>query len=226
MRLPALALGLTLAGTTAPASVLHFDGFNCHGGSFCHDGGAIDQSYGDLTGLDVQYDADRTTAALDNMVFQKRGFKGMRGAAHSATDSASAISLVADSDHKVVLRRFSLAAFRRTEEATDVTIYDLKDNSILFSTSFDPLDPTGSTLVSGRWRSREGLRIEFGQDRFAGGIDRLRYFVRETGQRPGTRRIVVRAAPPQPAPAPVPLPASGLLLLGGLAAIALGRVRR
>lgn len=219
MKFTAAMVAAGLIAGSAQGATLNFGGTACEGGARCKNGLAIDQSFGDMSGVDVQYDADTSTAALDDMVFRRRGFTGLRGVAHSPTDTGSSITFHAQDGHRVVVRRLFVAAFG--DEMTDmqVTVTDLRNDAVLFSANEPPLTPDTATRYQGRWVSRTGLRITFGSDMFAGGVDRIRYFTRDiTGN--------ARGAGAGTTPQPVPVPASGLLLLGALGLIVAGKGRR
>lgn len=83
MRILSLILAFGMAAGAAQSATLDFSGNICGGGNACINGAKIDQSYGDIVGqVDVIYDGNRTTAALESLIYFSTN---MLSSLHSST---------------------------------------------------------------------------------------------------------------------------------------------
>lgn len=200
---------LTLATCLAPAAgatTLDFNGMICNGGQACTNGADIDQSYGDIAGVDVQYDRTPGLAGLQNFSFWAGSYSDLTNVAY-ATGGATLTFLGLGGG--VSLTSLDLGAWPNADRQLGFSVVDLASNLEVF------LSP-GNTVVSGAVRSSfllnltstAGFRITFLGDFFNGGVDNIVY---------------ASAGPVAP---PVPLPAAGWLMLAGLGALAAARRMR
>lgn len=189
----------------------HFAGDICNGGNACGNGDLIDQSFGDVAGkVDVVYDADRDTAALENLRYWSTGYATLTGVAYGAfAGGGLSIELQALAGYSVSLKGFDIAPYLGQARNTSVDIIDLSDSSSVFSQMYEPLPTGGVTSFSftgSDYTSQAGFAIWLGPDAWDVGIDNVTFEVSETA-------------------APVPLPAAGWLLLAGLGGLAAMRRR-
>ena len=209
MKTALTALALALAAGSVSAATLTFDGVIC-GGVACGNGSAIDQTYGDITGqVEVSYDADRNTAALQNVLHWSSGYETLTSVAYGNLGGGGmSIVFAAATGYDISLTGFDIAPYLDRPRNTLVQIIDLATNISLVNVTYTPLSIAGITSYVGTWTSTVGLQINLGPDAWDVGIDNIAY----------------SAVLESTVPVPIPLPATGLLLIGALAG--LGRLRR
>lgn len=201
MKIVLPALMASVLATTAPAVTLDFSGDICNGGSACFDSSTsvLDQTYGDMTGVDFTYDRDASTDAIEGAYVWTTGYEEFSNALWTDTGMTIAISMVADAGYEVTLESLGIAPYENRVANTALRIVDLFDSSEVYNSEFAPLSTAGSTTISTNVTSTVGFTIFFGPDAFNAGLGRLDYGVALSD-----------------APSPVPLPAAGLLLMAGL----------
>ena len=120
-----LAAGAIALATQAQATTitLDFSGDICNGGNACFNGSSIDQSYGDIAGqLDVVYDADRNTAALEDLLSWGTGYETLTGVAYGLSSAGGwnsagglSIELQAVAGYQVTLMSFDIAPYSQQD---------------------------------------------------------------------------------------------------------------
>lgn len=209
MKVLLLSATVALLGGSVQAATLDFSGNICGGGTSCTDAEGIDQSYGDMTGVDVEYDGDQGLSGLQNFNYWNDSYGDLTGVAYYG--EGATLSFLAATGYKVFLDSLETAGWPNSNRILGFTVTDLFDGSILYSTPAGTVAPgTGHADFNLALSSIVGLKITFVGDFFNGGVD----------------NIVYRAEPTQPNPSPVPLPAGMWLLGGGLAALAAMRRRK
>lgn len=200
MRILGMVLALGLAAGAAQSATLTFDGNICSGAS-CSNGNSIDQTYGDIAGqIDVEYDANRSTAALDDLYFWTTGYETLTNVAYG-TSGAGGLSIVINAlaGFNVALSSFDIAPYINRSRNTLVQIIDLATNTLLVDDVYTPLSTAGVTSYNAGWASTVGLQINLGPDAWDVAIDNVVYSA--------------TTASPVPLPAALPL---FLVALGGL----------
>ena len=209
--LPALLVAIAAASAVAgaaPAATLTFDGPIC-GGAACSDGSAIDQTTGDMPGLDVVYDADLGTPELEPFFAWGPSYSDLTDIAYGRAGVTAGLRFLPTAGGRAEVTGFSLGAWPFTTRGTQWSVIDLFDGAILAQSGPIEVDGTVSTRVTGLWSSASGIQLQFGPDAFNVGIDDVDYALR-----PGDGTV----------PA-IPLPAALPLLLAGLGALGLMRRR-
>jgi hypothetical protein len=202
-----LALGLAALSGTAQAATLNFEGNICGGGTSCTNGESIDQSYGDITGVDVEYDGSPGTVGLQNFAYWFDAYSDLLDVAYYS--GGATLTLLADAGYSVFLDSLDLGAWPNVDRSVGFTVTDLFDSSEVFTTG-------GPIIVDGDVRSSfnlglssiVGLKITFLGDFFNGGVDNVVYSARPND------------------PGNVPLPAGVWLLGTALAGLAATRRRK
>lgn len=203
--LAALTMATCLA-SAAGATTLDFNGMICSGGQACTNGAAIDQSYGDIAGVDVEYDGNPSTSGLQDFRFWGDSYSGLTSVAYYGAGATLTLLGIGGG---VSLTSLDLGAWPNSDRQLGFSVVDLASNLEVF------LVP-GNTVVLGstpssflmNLNSTAGFRITFLGDFFNGGVDNVVY--------DATR----------PVTPPVPLPAAGWLMLAGLGALAAARRMR
>lgn len=207
MKILTAAIFLAFSIGAAQAATLDFSGNICNGGNACGNGGSIDQSYGDIAGeVDVQFDGDRSTVALDSVYHWTGGYETLTHVAYTSSGYGMSILFQAATGFDVTLSAFDIATYFNRVTNTSIRIIDTATNSVLVNDTYAPLSTAGVTSYLGSWSSTDGILIEFGPDAWDVGISNLTY----SAHRENTPTV--------------PLPASGLLL--GFAVFGLGQLRR
>jgi hypothetical protein len=213
MRILALVTACTLA-TSSPAIAstvnLDFSGNICNGSGTCIDGSRIDQSYGDIAGqVDVVYDANRSTAVSDDMFYWSTGYEDLNDVAYGFFGGGGAsIALESQTGYEITLNGFDIAPYANRDRNTQIEIFDLFDNSSIFSQTYTPLTTAGATSLSFGNTSSSGFLINFGPDAWDIGIDNISFDVKAVSTT-----------------TPIPLPAALPLLLAALGGMAMLRRR-
>ncbi len=204
-----LALAAFCLAGAAHSATLDFSGNVCSG-SACTNTDLIDQDYGDITGVDVSYDADRDTPIFENVSYWDTGYETLSGVAYGANGGGGlAIVLLAQTGYDVVVRAFEIAPYLNRDVDTLVHVIDLTDGTFLVNDIYAPLSTAGVTPYSGSWNSTTGIQINLGPDAWNAGID----------------NVVYEAVVEDPSAA-VPLPAGGALLVTGLLGLGIARRRK
>jgi hypothetical protein len=217
-----LAATLALATPAAATTVtLDFDGDICTNlaSGACFNGASIDQDYGDIAGqVDVIYDADRGTAALQPLFYWSAGYEDLTGIAYGVNGGGGlSITLDAMAGYEISLQSFDIAPYLNRSRNTLVQVIDIEDGGVVFNQDYTPLSTSGATSLtfSGlQFTSAFGLQINLGPDAWDVGIDNIVFSVTEIDDTPGT-----------PDPSVIPLPASAVLLLGALGGLSVLRRR-
>ena len=208
MRSSYILAALFLSCTSASAATLSFDGDICAGGTSCSNGETVDQSYGDLTGVDVIYDAYVSTAAQENLSYWGTGYETLTGVVYGFSGGGGAsITFEAMAGYEVSVGGFDLAPYANRVRTTQVTISEL-GGGVLYSTGPFVADTSDVTHFADVYTSTSGIVLTFGPDAYDIGVDNIEY-----------------SASLVETPAPVPLPASAVLLLGALGGLGAMRKR-
>lgn len=214
MKRQILTAALALAGTAAHADILDFGGgptvpsicsLNSDGSgalTVCADYAKLNQSYGDIPGvLDVQYSQPFATGG-STLNWWSGSYNGLYGVLWAdggdGPASYARIDLVPLANASgVTLFSLDLGAYPSTTRNTDLKVFDLATQQVLYSYA----GPVGSgstpTTFSLGLNSAAGLRIEWRNSAYNVGIDNIVYAV---------------GAVPEPASASLAL--AGLALLG------------
>lgn len=213
-----LTAALALAATAAHADILDFgngpavpticsatgDG----GGAFvaCADYAKLNQAYGDIAGvLDVQY-SQPLSSGPSTLNWWSGSYNGLYGVLWAdggdGPASYARIDLVPLAGASgVTLTSLALGAYPNTTRNTDLKVFDLATNQVLYSYA----GPVGSSITATGFNlglsSTAGLRIEFRNTAYNVGIDNIAFQV---------------TAVPEPASASLAL--AGLALLGATVA--------
>lgn len=191
---------------SAATITLDFEGAICDsGGSLCSNGDDILQSYGDIAGqVDVVYDANRTTAATENLQFWSTGYETLTDVAYGVLGGGGlSVSLQAASGYGIMLSGFDFAPFFDRARNSLVRVIDRLDGTVAFSEDYAPVSTAGVTSLSfagPAFTSAAGFDIWLGPDAWDVGIDNIAFSVDPL--------------------TPIPLPAAGWLLLGALGGMA------
>lgn len=209
MRILFTALTGVFLASAASAATIDFTDATCSGGGACNVGTPLDQSYGDMTGVDVIYDRDLTTSGLQDVLYWSTGYEELDGVIYTNQNAGMSVTLEAEAGYEVSLDSLLIAPYFNRTVNTQIAIIDLADGTEVYNSTFMPLSVDGSTEISDAadWTSASGYTILFGPDAFNAGIGSITY---------SAQQLV----------AAVPLPAGGALLLLGLAGLGIVRRRR
>jgi hypothetical protein len=195
----ALASALVFsAGASQAMTVLTFDGNVCSQFSdgsgaltSCSSGSRINQSYGDVAGVDVSWRESPASSA--SAAFWPDSYSGMSRVAYG---DRPLITLAG----AVTLHSFDIGAWPNINRQSQVTVVDLATSTTVLSTG--PITILGSTPTnfSLDLYSPAGFTIQFGPDGFNVGIDNIAF----------TAGVV-------PEPGTWALLAAGLAAVGGVA---------
>lgn len=199
----------SLLATAAPAVTLDFSGNICNGGNACGGSAQLDQSYGDITGVDLTYDRNVDTMAVENVFVWGSGYEEFGNAIWTDVGAGMSVTLLADAGYEVSLFSLAIAPYANRVSNTQVRILDLASNLDVFDETFTPLSIDGSTTILANATSIAGFKIFFGPDAFNAGIGGLSY-----------EANLVQDTPP------VPLPAAGWMLIAGLGGLAAAKRKR
>lgn len=220
MKTHILTAALALAATAAQAEVLDFGNgpaapalcsANANGsGAFvaCGDGTRINQAYGDIAGvLDVQY-SQPLAATPTSLNWWSGNYNGLYGVLWAdggdGPNSYARIDLVPLAGATgVTLTSLDLGAYPSTTRNTDLKVFDLASNQVVYSYQGPVGNSATATSFNLGLASTAGLRIEWRNTAYNVGID----------------NIVFQAAV-------VPEPASASLALAGLALLGVAVARR
>ena len=206
MKAKILALVGMVLSAPVGAATLDFDGSICNGGMDCSNGFSIDQSYGDMAGVDVIYDGNPNDTTLNNFLFWGSQYSDLENIAYFA-DGAQ-LTLDAADGYEVTLSSLDLGAWPNTDRNLGFSVMDLSSNSTVFDTGLVTVSGQVRSSFSPNLTSSEGLKITFFGDFFNGGVDNIVYSASKIG--------TVN---------PVPLPAGVLLLGTALAGLGLKKRR-
>lgn len=188
-----------LAAMPAQAAVLDFSGGVCVGGVTCNTG-SIDQSYGDLIGVDVIWDGNPGDGINNSFLKWSSGYSDLtdvgyyRGGAKMIFNALSGFS--------VSLSALDLGAWGGDRQL-GFSVTDLATNDQVFTSGLVNVSGSVRSSFAFDLSSSVGLVIDFFGDFYNGGVDNIVYDVQSAD---GSTAV----------PAPVPLPATGLLLGGAL----------
>lgn len=224
---PHVLLAATLLfGTPAAATTVTLDFAGAICTTFtgaCFNGALIEQDYGDIAGeVDVIYDANRATAALDAMQYWSTGYETLTDVAYGTLGGGGAsITLDAMTGFEISLQSFDIAPYLNRSRNTLVQVIDIEDGAVVFDQAYTPLTTAGVTSLSfsgSQFTSIAGFQINLGPDAWDVGIDNIVFSLTPTATTPGT--------PGTPGtPNVIPLPASAVLLLGALGGLTVLRRR-
>jgi hypothetical protein len=193
------------------AATLNFGGSICNGGGTCVDSSAIDQFYGDIAGeVDIQWDANRRTSALENVLHGGSGYESLTNVAYALkSGTGMSILMLAATGYDVTLGSLDIARYANRVRDTQLQVTDLEDGSVVadsgvFATTFD-----GVLNYSLNAISSAGFEILFGPDAWNVGISNIMYSTAQT-----------------PNMSTVPLPAACWMLLAGLGGLVAMRRKR
>ena len=220
MKTPLFTAALALAATVAHADVLDFgngpsvpsicSAVSDGSGALvaCADYSKLNQSYGDIAGvLDVQY-SQPLASTPTSLNWWSGSYNGLYGVLWAdggdGPSSYARIDLVPLAGAAgVTLTSFDLGAYPSTTRGTEVKVFDLATNNVLYSYTGAVGSSTTATSFSLGLTSAAGLRIEWRNTAYNVGID----------------NIVFQATP-------VPEPATAALALAGLAVLGAAAARR
>lgn len=197
-----LALALTTAA--AEAAVLDFEGVIC--GGPCGNGTAIEQTYGDIAGVDVVYDGNPGQLGLEGFAFWSTAYSDLSNVAYYGRGAE--LSFLGLGGSGVFLDSLDLGAWPNADRQLGFTVTDLLNGNQLFDTGLVTVSGAIRSSFNLALQSTVGLKVTFLGDFYNGGVDNIVYGATE---------------PPVP---PIPLPASAFLMIGGLAGLAALRRRR
>lgn len=199
-----------LAGT-AGAATLDFSGNICNGGGACGGrGGGVDQSYGDMTGVDVVYDGDSSTAGDQDVFHWGSGYEDLSAAIWTNVGDALSVSFVAQAGYEVTVSSFDIAPYANRVKNTLVRVVDMAGGPDLYNTTYAPISTVGVTTIAGSFTSDTGIQLLLGPDAYDVGMSNIQYSVQAIQTNPAT----------------VPLPAAGWMLLAGLGGLVAASRRR
>jgi hypothetical protein len=198
-----------LLSTAASAATLDFSGDICIGGTACANGDAIDQSYGDMLGVDLMYDGDASTTAIEDVFVWGTGYEDFSDAIYTDLGTEMSLSLLAETGYEVTLTSLAIAPYLNRINDTQVRILDLATSTNIVNRMFAPLSTDGSTTITANATSSVGFSIFFGPDAYDVGIGSLSYDAQLVGQ-----------------PAAVPLPAAGWMLVAGMGGLFAAKRKR
>lgn len=204
-----VATALAASGSAGSAAVLDFNGANACAGT-CANGTLISQSYGDTADVDVRYDRDVSTAALNDMSWWDANYSDLQGVAwggSSDSSGRSGISFVALTSAGVTVGGFDFGSWPNVTRSTQFSVIDLGTNNVLFASPTLSISGVAHTAITQSWSSLVGIQIQWGPSSYNVGIDNIVYS--------GTMTTGA-----------VPLPAGLPLLAGALGGLTLLQRRR
>jgi len=171
-------LALMLAGMSAQAVVLTFDGNICVGGTPCNNGSSIDQSYGDIAGqVDVVWKADAANPGSSNF-FWDAAYSDLLNVAYGSPGATAEVFINPVAGFEIQLNGFDLGAWPNDDRASQWTLLDGNGNLIQSSGPI-VVDGQNHTSVDPGLVSASGFRIQWGPDAFNVGIDNIDFEVRQ-----------------------------------------------
>ena len=198
----AFALALAVA-VPVNAATLNFDTATCDSGYVCGDYSLLDQSHGDVTGLDIVYDGDTATAGLQNVFYWTTGYESFASVIWTGRETTLSILFDVLAGYTLNITAINFAPYLNNIVSTQITVTDTTDNFIEASGTYDPLGTDNISTIAGLFSSTDGLLISFGPDAYNAGIGSIEYTLTPT------------AAVPVPAALPLLLVALGGLGIAG-----------
>mgnify|MGYP001627752295 CR=1 FL=1 len=200
----------SIVATAAPAATFDFTGDICNGGLACANSNQIDQTYGDMVGVDAVYDRDISTAAKDNVLYWGTGYEEFSSVIWTdLSTKVMSISLIAMAGYEVTLSSLGIAPYLNRNANPQLQIVDLATASDIYNMNFTPISTDGSTTISPNATSEAGFEIIFGPDAYNSGIGFLTYDAQLIADTPA-----------------VPLPAAGWMLIAGIGGLMAARRKR
>ena len=200
--LSSVALALTVAGPVN-ATTLNFDTATCDGGGTCGDNSLLDQSHGDVTGLDIVYDGDTGTTGLQNVLYWSAGYESFDSVIWTAPGKTLSILFDVLAGYTLNITAINFAPYLDNSVSTQITVTDTTDDTVEASGTYVPLGTDNISTIAGLFSSTDGLLISFGPDAYNAGIGSIEYTLTPT------------AAVPLPAALPLLLVALGGLGIAG-----------
>lgn len=203
-------LAFATGAAQAATYTLDFAGDICGTGTgACANGSAIAQGYGDVAGqLDVIYDGNAATGQQP-LLHWGTGYETLGHVAYAtASGTPFAIVFQAASGFEVAVEGFDIAPYADRVRNSMVTVVAEGMASPLLETGLFEVSTDGVTHFPLGSVFASSVTLVLGPDAWDVGIGNIVYTLRETG-----------------GAAAIPLPATGVLLIGGLAALGARRRR-
>ena len=195
-----LTCGVAFFTSPANAGVLSFDGANCgfSDGRPCGNGDMISQSYGDQTGLDVQYRGIPTGdgVVIDGLRYWGSGYSGLTGVVY--TDDSSLqhygeITFLPDAGYEVTISGFLAGCYNGTASCL-LLPYSVDEigglssflsvpggASLASASGFATPGATAANVTFTLPYSQNGYVLRWGPDAYNGGLDNIVFDVRALG---------------------------------------------